>query len=207
MRTFKKGQNNRAFTLIELLVCITIFVIMTALLLFKYGNFNQSVLLTNLAYDTALTIRTAQNYGLSVKAVKDASGADVICSSSNFQCAYGVMLSSDPIGADVNNTKFILFADNNKDGQYNISAGDRLISTYTLKRGATISLVCAGSESICTVGSQISINFMRPDPSADICLGTSCGSTYTYAKITIKGTDNTTRSISVRSNGQISVDI
>ena len=92
---------NKGFTLIELLVCITIFVIMTALLLFKYGNFNQSVLLTNLAYDTALTIRTAQNYGLSVKAVKDASGADVICSSSNFQCAYGVMLSSDPIGADV----------------------------------------------------------------------------------------------------------
>src|SRR6185369_4435025 len=82
---FKLPFSKRGFTLIELLISVAIFVYMTGLLVAKYGNFNQSVLLTDLAYDVALTIRTAQTYGLSVKAVNS--------SPSPYQYAYGVDFS------------------------------------------------------------------------------------------------------------------
>ena len=69
---------------------------------------DKSVLLTNITYSTALAIRTAQNYGLSVK------GAAVTCQSDGpFQCAYGVAFSSSPTPGDFDRTKFILFADVN----------------------------------------------------------------------------------------------
>ncbi len=182
---------------------------MTALMVVKYGNFNQSVLLTNLVYDTALTIRTAQNYGLSVKGVKDASGAPVSCGNStadpNFQCAYGVAFDSSA----GNNDRFTLFAIADP-GQVAGSNNRISISTYTLKRGATISGVCGGDDTCNAIpGQQLYITFKRPDPSANIVFVDSGApqSSDDYAKITIKGTDNTMRSISVRSNGQISVDI
>ena len=62
------------FTLIELIVSVAIFVFMTALVVAKYGNFNQSVLMTDLAYDIALTLRTAQTYGVSVQGQAPGSG-------------------------------------------------------------------------------------------------------------------------------------
>ncbi len=57
----------KGFTLIELMITVSIFAIMTALLVAKYGAFNNGVLLTNLAYDIALNIRSAQSYGLNTK--------------------------------------------------------------------------------------------------------------------------------------------
>ncbi|MEI8327927.1 MAG: type II secretion system protein [Candidatus Taylorbacteria bacterium] len=191
----RSRKHNRGFTLIELLVCITIFIIMTSLLVAKYGNFNKSVLLTNAVYSTALAIRTAQNYGLSVK------GAGASCGSGDsFQCAYGVAFSTTDSG------KFALFLDANGNGIKEAVESD--ISTYTLKNGATISGACFTD--VCTESGTAYISFKRPDPSAIICGGASSNIIVcdkTYAKITISATDGSKRSISVRSNGQISVDI
>ena len=51
------------------MVTISIFVIMTALILARYTGFNSGTLLTNVAYDTALTMKVAQTYGLAVRKV------------------------------------------------------------------------------------------------------------------------------------------
>jgi len=100
----------RAFTLVELMVSVGIFLMMTGLVVAKYGNFNQSVLLTNLAYDVALTIRTAQTYGLSVR------NNDLSNSSSDFQSGYGVHLDTstrpDSNSGNNFNQEIIFFADN-----------------------------------------------------------------------------------------------
>lgn len=201
----RSRKHNRAFTLIELLVCITIFVIMTALLMAKYGNFNQSVLLTNLAYETALQLRTAQNYGLSVKSVKDSSGADVLCNAgTSFQCAYGIEFDM------TTPTQFQLFAEPLTSIDHtNTSGVDTTINTYTLKRGAKISGYCYGSVTVCTsaTAGKLDIMFRRPDPTAFIYYTNSSSALTPYSKIIIKGTDGSTRSISVSDNGQISVDI
>src|SRR3989338_7579467 len=60
-------QPNRGFTLVELLVTLSLFVVLTTIVLFSQSKFNGSILLTNLAYDVAITVRQAQTYGVNVR--------------------------------------------------------------------------------------------------------------------------------------------
>jgi prepilin-type N-terminal cleavage/methylation domain-containing protein len=192
-----KYASSRGFTLVELIVCISIFAMMTALVVAKYGNFNQSVLLTNLAYDMALTIRTAQTYGVSVRQA----------GTGNFTYPYGVYFSS----VSGNNTSFVFFTDMNLDvndqGYYDVA--DQIINTYTLKRGAKIQQICTDDTCISTED-ELHITFKRPDPDARFCVTSTCGvmgaPAETYVKIVIEGTDGSTRAVVVRKNGQISVE-
>lgn len=192
-------NHRRAFTLIELLVSLAIFGLMTALMVAKYGTFNQSVLLTNMAYDVALTIRTAQTYGLSVKSTNN--------NLASYSSAYGVKIGN-VTGSCANNnaygpTTFLMYADT--DTTVGCSSSDLLVSAYALKRGAEVSRVCVRSTGSCTLGSGVlDISFKRPDPRAIICLGNNCTGN-TYAEIEIKATDGGIRKVSIRSNGQISV--
>ena len=66
MSTKIKNRKNKGFTLIELLVTITIFVILTGVVLLSQNSFDNSILIKNLAYDISLTIREAQDYGVDV---------------------------------------------------------------------------------------------------------------------------------------------
>ncbi|MFA6404849.1 MAG: type II secretion system protein [Candidatus Paceibacterota bacterium] len=203
---------SRAFTLIELLVSISIFVFMTALLLAKYGNFNQSVLMTNLAYDMVLTLRTAQTYGLSVQG--DTSG-----SSPTFGQAYGVAFCKNTsCNGTSNNQNMIMFADNNKNGVYNTGTPpDSIVANYSIKRGAKVLGFCDkqdGSGCISTGGtnssiSSVDISFLRPDPNAIICTtkNSSVDCNNNYIKVILQSSDaSNIRSIVVRSTGQMSVE-
>lgn len=172
---------NKGFTILELIVSIAIFAFMTALLLAKYGNFNQGVLLTNLAYDVALSIRNAQSYGLNVKS--SSRTAD------NFGGKFGVHFST------TDNTKFIFFIDNG-DGVYG-TLGDADISTSNIQRGSKISSLGSGGVS------TLDITFKRPDPNA-IIKGNG-GSPLNSAEITLEAIDGSTRKVLVNSTGQISV--
>ena len=181
---------NKGFTLVELMVSVGIFVMMTGLLLSKYGTFNQGILLTNLAYDVALTIRNAQSYGLNVKS----SPTESVRFSNNFDNSYGVHF--------VNNTaSFIFFADTVSYGQY--TSSDVIVSNTSIQRGSKISALCAGSSSTsCNTASTLDITFKRPDPNAIINSG---GSTFSYAEITLQATDGSLKKVIVRSTGQIAV--
>lgn len=207
-------MTNRAFTLVELVIAVTIFVIMTSLLMARYGNFNQNVLLTNLAYDVSVTLRTAQTYGLSIKNISEnVLVPDVVEIASGFQNAYGVhfekdsdefVLFSTPSGSSAN-------ANNTYEGDTN--SGDTEINKYFLKRGAKISGFCVGigpGNGCSSDVQELDITFKRPNPNAIICkqlnAGTiNCSSDDTYAEIYIKGTDDSIRTVIVRNNGQISV--
>lgn len=197
----------RGFTLIELLISVAIFVIMTALVVANYGNFNTSTLLTDTAYNVALVLRTAQTFGLSVK--------NATAGQTEFSYPYGVdfnvAASSGGSCAGTNsfNTLIVFFADSEGTGA--CGSTDTLVNTYTLTRGASVSGLCAGTGSVCTTSAgsvtQLDITYLRPNPEAKICvngLSSQCG--YTYAQITIQGSDKSTRSISVYENGQISVN-
>lgn len=185
-----RHNGEKAFTLVELLVSVAIFALMTALVVAKYGSFNQSIFLTNLAYDVALTIRTAQTYGLSVK-----SADDTAPSYSSPTYAYGVDL------AMAVNNQFTLYADRNGNALYD--SGEQ-VSTYAIKRGAVISGVCAADSTDCTVGTTgtLSLLFKRPDPQANICFS-SCG--MMMGKVELKATDGSVRTVIIRKNGQITV--
>ncbi|MDE1975433.1 MAG: type II secretion system protein [Patescibacteria group bacterium] len=202
---------NRGFTLIELLVSIAIFAIMTALVVAKYGNFNQSTLLTDTAYDVALAVRTAQTYGLSVKNASQAG--------SQFNYPYGVEFvekptSSQCAGINPDGTVIILYGNSN--GGFACNTNDTLVSKYTLTRGAHISRLCASSVNGTCSGdinnngngnsnNSLSIVFLRPNPDAIFCVNGNCNKN-TYVQIDVTSSDgNNTRTISVWQNGQISV--
>jgi prepilin-type N-terminal cleavage/methylation domain-containing protein len=207
-------MNARGFTLVEMVVCIAIFAMMTALLVAKYGNFNQSVLLTDLAYDTAITVRTAQTYGLGVQS----SNMGV---STSFKYAYGVEFCANATaggcgsvsngGPTINlyNNLLVLFADANNDGIYDStpSPTDLQESLYTITRGAVVSGFCFtdGCATPTTGYNRLDVTFKRPNPDAVICANGSCSPTYPYAAIFIKGTDGNTRQVIIRNTGQVSV--
>ena len=188
----------KGFTLIELLVSVGIFAIMTALLLARYGSFDQGVLLTNLAYDVALTIRNAQSYGLNVKSYDR--------NDNKFEAAYGVNFVATT-------SNFVFFADINTPPNftYEPSPGglDVNISTTLIKRNSKVGTLCIGSgPSNCVAAKSIDIAFNRPDPNAHIN-GLSLTNTIltnTYAEIILMANDGTIRKVIVRSTGQISVE-
>lgn len=199
----KTSSGTRGFTLIELLISIAIFGIMTALLVVKYGTFNDSVLFTNLAYDVAVTIRTAQTYGLSVR------NGEGSCNDpdTRFQCAYGVHFD---VGSKPNS--FTIYSvvpeeDNELSMDYIAGNPHTDVSTYTLKRGVVIQGVCAADiEANCTpVDTSLDIVFKRPDPSAILCFSAIACSTLTHSEIVLQSPSGETRTVVVKSNGQISV--
>ena len=211
MISFLKKNNRESvagFTLLELLISISIFAFMTAFLVSKYGTFNQGVLLTNLAYDTALTIRSAQSYGLNVQGQATSSTAV------GFNYAYGVHF--DPALTN----QFILFVDLCGDGLYrdvlqqptcanSATHLNEALSTYTFRTGFTLNTPCAGaSAATCTSippGFALDILFKRPNPDAVIVNTQSPSTALSYAKITMKAVDGSTKSIVVQSTGQIAV--
>jgi Tfp pilus assembly protein FimT len=201
---------SRGFTIIELVISVAIFVFMTTLVVAKYGNFNTSTLLTDTAYDTALVVRLAQTYGVSVK--------NSAATGTNFNLPYGVdfNLGSSYCGGSTSapNT-FVLFADSNPstaDGLCGVS--DTSITPYTLSQGTTITSLCAGADQTsCETSGQsmdrLDISFVRPNPEGNIC-GTKSGvstCSYAFAEVVLSSASGgSSRTITIRQNGQISVN-
>lgn len=179
----------------ELLVSIAIFAMMTVLLLAKYGNFNQGVLLNNLAYDVALTIRNAQSYGLNVKS-SSVRGATV----DNFNSPFGVHFVTPA-------TNFVFYADIIKDGTF-VLTDDSVLATTTIKRGSKVGALCLGAgPGSCTSVASLDVTFERPDPNAhfkakDASNNDVVGS---YAEVTLTAIDGTIKKVIIRSTGQIAV--
>lgn len=135
-------KNIRGFTLVELIICVAIFVFLTGLVVTKYSTFNSSILLTNLAYDVALTVRTAQSYGLNVRSIPGTSGTPY---SNTYDSPFGVNM---PVrtGNLTFGTSIDLFADTSPtggDGIYTPTA-DALITTSAFKNGMMFWGACAG---------------------------------------------------------------
>lgn len=83
------------FTLIELMVVLAIIVTMTMIVLTNQSTFNKTLVLANTAYDVALTLRSAETYGLGSRATVGGVA----------NAGYGVHFQNAPA------TSFSLFAD------------------------------------------------------------------------------------------------
>ncbi len=179
------------FTLIEMLVSISIIALISTLVLANHNRFNNSLLLGNLAYDIALSIRQAQVYGLSVKG-----------SGSNFQVGYGVHFSSP--------NSFIFYSDDNNNKTYDTGT-DTIVETYAIGQGNRFLRFCgvtANNTATCSDDSPglsyLDIVFFRPDPDA-VIKGSSLGVTYSRAQVIVTSPAGDTREVDIASTGQISV--
>lgn len=198
-KTFSKPKFTTGFTLVELLITIVIFVMLTGVVLFNQNKFDSTVLLKNLAYDIALTIRQAQTYGVNVRESQE----------TGIFSSYGVYLN-----VVENNKKIIFFSDVVKDYKFTDSSMDcpandidsECMQKYSLKKGNYISKLCAGQNvSNCLEVDKLVLYFQRPNPDAYIYAdGSSISSK--YSEIEISSSDDSSKiSIVVTDVGQIYV--
>ena len=195
----------KGFTLIELLVVVAIMVLITAAVLFRQARFDSSTLLRSLSYSIALSVRSAQVYGVSVRgaATAQANCSGTFVSGNCYAPAYGVYFN--------NSTSYILFADNNGNGMYD-SLQDSIVSTYQVGSGFQIVKFCgvlSGGTKHCSNDASpitwLTVYFRRPVP--DALFQSSVTETYAGAYIQVAATNDATNthSITVSSTGQIAV--
>lgn len=183
----------KGFTLIEMITVVAIFTIMSSIVLFNYNKFRSDTILTNMAYEVALSIREAQIYGVSVRKGGPGSYSD----------PYGIYLP-------FNSTQYFLFIDGDDDGEFSgtsctTSGGDTCVTPYSLQRNVKISKIqrvegvgCSNNET-----NGLSIVFNRPNPEPVIIGKTA--SVIDQVEITIESPEGTKRYVEVYTNGQIAV--
>mgnify|MGYP001582363792 CR=1 FL=1 len=209
----KKAKLHSGFTLIEMLVVIALFSILSGIVLLNYRGFGSDLLLTNLSYDIALSLRKAQSYGVSVKSLSSGT--------SNFTYSYGVHFNVGSFGGT--QTSYSLFIDNSTTGSNaNVyDGGDTILETYTITNQNKILELCYRlnsndpSDTCTNQGSNnpavIDILFKRPNPDAVItrCPNdnnlSNCIPDNATAKIRLQSVRGIIRDVTVRDTGEISV--
>ena len=209
----KKSKHiyQKGFTLIELLVTITMFVIITGVVLVNSNKFDNTILLNNFAYDVALTIKQAQLYGVSVKENND----------STFNSVYGVLFDKSPAGSLTNFALFESAAPTNNNYQNLITAINSVdinkpcslyypncIQKYTMRKGTYIKQILTGKSAteISPLTGKLLVMFKRPSPEPIIfTVGDSTTYDNTYVKIILSSAGGDESSVVITRVGQIYV--
>jgi prepilin-type N-terminal cleavage/methylation domain-containing protein len=206
VRGSRRASNTEAgFSLIELLVVTAIFVILTGIILSNNSRFGGVVVLENMAYDLALSVRHAQLYGIAVRRF----GA------TDFNVGYGINFNCNgqtPCAA----TSYVLFADSlTGNGIYDPPS--ELIETTTIVGGHRVSNLCVRNGGSETCGgltgytcskSRLDILFKRPEPDAYILSFTGGNPDGVYqeaACIVLTSPRGQSKAVTVERTGQIAV--
>ena len=175
----------------ELLVTISIFVMVTGIVLVNFPSFSSKIALDNLAHEIALAIRETQVFGVASK--------EATAGSSIFPTR-GAHFDKNQ------NTSFVLFVDVDDNNKY--GGPSELIETFNIQRRNYISEICgyATPSSNCTPLDLLDLTFTRPNPEPAVVgrVGTS-EALYSYATITITSPKGISRNIVIWSNGQIAI--
>ena len=200
-----KLRTEKGFTLVETLATLGIFMFITLIVFVGNNRFNNTILLTNLAYDVALTVARAQSYGVSVK--QFGSGAE------SFNVGYGVHFRLCSTTADINesdNVSFVLFADVNRNQYY--EKPDEFLERYLIRRGNGINnlywLDSFGNANLLGAGGA-DISFERPDPDANFvffdCDGNIVSHNARAVRVEVISPAGIIKNINIEITGQISV--
>ena len=185
----------RGFTLIELLVVTAILVVISSLVLVNNNRFSGQILLENLGYDIALSIRQAQVYGITVHSF-----------GGTFTAGYGMHFERN------SPTTYLLFADAvSANGLYD--GAPELVTSTTIQGGYTIADLCStpSGSSVETCGlSSLDMLFKRPEPDAYISANGTSGvlnpaALYESGRIILASPQNARMSVVIEATGQISV--
>ena len=125
-------------TYVELIVVLSIFSVMTSVVLFNYGEFQAKVDIKNLASDIALKIVEAQKSSLSGKLPPLAQQA-LIVSPSTWKPSYGLFINQVS-----DNKSFFYFTDVDQDGDFSdtncVGTGECLAKILITKGNSISSL-------------------------------------------------------------------
>jgi hypothetical protein len=180
-----------------------IFMVLSSVVLFNYNKFTSDTILTNIAYEVALSVREAQIYGVSVRNPDGTNG------SAEFSVPYGIHFSAVPGGTP----SYYLFADSGaQTGIYDggtscVSGSGECVTPYTMQRGIEIIQIMnkVAGQSACSTpdaGGNLSVMFRRPNPEPIF----NNANNVEYAEITLEAPNGSRRYVVIRNNGQMYVD-
>lgn len=176
------------FTMVELAVTMSIFAVLTSVVLANYRTFSNNADFLNVADNIALSLREAQIYGVGSKVASCGTSTPA----ESFQCAYGVVFNR---GDDF----YRVFVDTNEDSTY--TSGDQILETIDLPSGSEIT----GTDCLDGTCAGLAVLFKRPNPDALIRnIVSSDTRNYDTASITVANTTKTSR-VSISRAGQISI--
>jgi prepilin-type N-terminal cleavage/methylation domain-containing protein len=203
------SSKHAGFTLVELMVTVSIMLIILGTLVFHQSTYSDGAALNNLADTIGLTLRQAQIYGISVKEFNTGSN--------NFSVAYGADFDILP---SAGNNAYIFFADlSPQNGIYDsgwscpIGGTSECITKSSITGGNTISSLCEiplTGPNNCSIG-RIDITFLRPEITANMAFFDSAGNPLSLsgvkgAQIKLLSPGGSTRSVTIYTTGQISVE-
>ena len=189
----------QGFTLIEVMISIAIIVLVSTLIMLRYGAFSSSVLLKNQAFEVALDIRETQSYATSVRG-----------SGNEFRQEYGLRFSS----VSSINSQYTFFLDSQDSGGSDrlYNSGEELGEPRRLDRRFIVSRICSPdcvNPASNEIYSYLDLTYKRPDFDA-LLRGYRSGagwSTLTNVEIEIASVADPSkaRRVYVSSTGQIEV--
>jgi len=189
---------NSGMTYVELIVVLSIFSIMTSIVLFNYGGFQEKVDIKVLANDIASKIVEAQKSALSGQLPPITMGYDP----NLWKPSYGLYFDLS------NNKNFIYFTDLNNNHIFDGSnCNGECLDNINITKNNYISRIDSytGTTLIQQITNPLSITFKRPDSSA---IFTSNGLLpgFEYIRITIISPSSITARIEIYPSGRIQIN-
>lgn len=175
----KSALKARGFTILEVLITAAIIGVITAIVTFKYGSFNNLILLKNQSYQVAIDLRETQTKSLSV------AGAN-----STFRKPYGIYF------ATATPDQYTLFLDSNSNGLYDV--GEEL-EVRRLDSRFMLSGLCSGAS--CNLDT-LAVTFRRPNFDAIMNNGAVTDGSIEISTVSGSGT----RTVNINAAGQITVE-
>jgi prepilin-type N-terminal cleavage/methylation domain-containing protein len=165
-------------TYVELIVVLSIFAVMSSIVIFNYGGFQANVDIKNLASNIALKIVEAQNSSL--------SGLQQTGALPSWKPAYGVYFNKQ-----TSPSSFIYFADLNDNGLYDgAGCGGECLNQISITKNNVISnlnVFYQDGTNACatTCPADLTVSFKRPDSGAVLYSGVAKLLAVSYIQITI----------------------
>ncbi|HEV7424625.1 MAG TPA: type II secretion system protein [Candidatus Paceibacterota bacterium] len=189
-------------TYIELIVVLSIFSVMSAIIIFNYGLFQARIDIKNLASDIALKFVEAQRASLSGNLPPLAQQAQI---TSSWKPSYGVYLN--PVS---DNKSFIYFADLDQNSNLinpDCSGVAECLDKISITKGNTISsLNVFYQNSTSAPLNDLTVTFVRPNSAAVIKSTTPLNPNILYVQATILSPRSPTATIKVYPSGRIQVN-
>lgn len=187
-RLNKLNSLNKAigFTLFELIVVISIFILVSTMILANYPKFSQRMQLNRVAQEVALSLREAQTNALAVREAE--------IQTDTFP-GYGAHFE---LGK-----QYKLFADLDQDTIYDSTPSDEATEVFTINTFPSIVSLCAPINDCSKTA--LDIVYERPDPL--ITIRDQAGITFTNAKVIVGTSDGTdSKNIIIWVTGQVTIE-
>jgi prepilin-type N-terminal cleavage/methylation domain-containing protein len=198
MKKLSKIKKNRGMTYVELIVVLSIFAIVSSVVIFNYGNFQSRIDIRNLASDIALQVVAAQK--ASISGLLPVQVPTV----SPWKPAYGVYFDL------TSNKTFTYFADLNNSNFYSgTNCTGECLNYVTITKGNYISRIDSYVGAVAaSITKPIAVTFKRPNSNAVFSYSDGAFITgFDYLQITISSSNGSaTALIKIYPSGRVQVN-